>query len=206
MIGLGNPGPDYEGTRHNLGFEVVRRVAAELGLGFQVRPQVAAVARRSGAGREALLICPLTFMNRSGRSLAVLDPELCLEPARILVVCDDLALPAGRLRLRRKGSDGGHKGLRSIEEQLGTQAYPRLRVGVGSNPSGEAAEEYVLARAEGEEAEQVQKAVALAVQGVLTWLDSAPLDDLMGRLNQASPARDAEGEEPQASPGPEDER
>jgi PTH1 family peptidyl-tRNA hydrolase len=188
VIGIGNPGPEYEGTHHNLGFDVVRLVAARRGLTFRELPDpfgrgpLAEVAQ-TGAGEDAArLVLPLTYVNRSGRVFAGIDPEAHQDPARVLVVCDDLALPVGRLRLRPQGSDGGHKGLRSIEEALGSSAYPRLRIGIGRDEATEVVE-HVLARPSETNRERLEKAVAHAARAVLTWLDSAPMGQLMAEYN-----------------------
>src|SRR5258705_12911053 len=134
LVGLGNPGAEYEGTRHNLGFEVVRRVASRLKVRLKEGKGPALSARTSRGGDDVLLVCPLTYMNDSGEALARLDPGRTFDPAEVLVVCDDLALPTGRMRLRASGSDGGHRGLRSIEARLGSAGYPRLRIGIGASP------------------------------------------------------------------------
>src|SRR5262245_19005526 len=126
LVGLGNPGEEYEGTRHNLGFEVVRRVASRLKVRLKEGKGPAQTARTRRGSDDVLLVCPLTYMNLSGEALAKLDPGRTFDPAEVMVVVDDLALPAGKLRLRPSGSDGGHRGLRSIEEHLGSASYPRL--------------------------------------------------------------------------------
>jgi PTH1 family peptidyl-tRNA hydrolase len=124
-------------------------------------------------------------MNCSGEALAAIDPGRTFEPSCVLVVVDDLALPAGRLRLRAGGSDGGHRGLRSIEQQLGTAGYPRLRIGVGGTPEGRETKEFVLEAPTATEQELIDRAVAEAVHGMVAWLDSTPLPTLMNRLNGA---------------------
>ena len=134
-------------------------------------------------GRVAWLVRPLSFMNRSGEVLSAL-PELPADPADLLVVCDDLSLPPGRLRLRLKGSDGGHRGLRSVEAALGSRNYPRLRIGVGEPPAGTEVVDYVLERPPRPEAAVLEKAAFVAALGVVTWLDSAPMGRLMSCLNR----------------------
>ncbi len=184
LVGLGNPGPEYDGTRHNLGFEVVRKVAARLKVHLKEGRGPALSARVGRGSDEALLICPLTYMNVSGEALARLDPTRLAAPADVLVVCDDLALAPGRLRLRLSGSDGGHNGLKSIERQLGSAAYPRLRIGIGSAPAGQGTADYVLQRPSSEERALLDRAVAEAVHAVVAWLDSTPIVTLMNRLNR----------------------
>lgn len=136
VVGLGNPGREYAGTRHNIGFLVVDELARRAGV--RLRPGrgdfAAAEARLSGT--KAWLVQPTTFMNRTGRALTQLRTTASFTPEEMLAVVDDVALPFGRLRLRASGSAGGHNGLRSILEALGTTSFPRLRAGVGA-PVGE---------------------------------------------------------------------
>jgi PTH1 family peptidyl-tRNA hydrolase len=195
LVGLGNPGAEYAGTRHNVGFDVVERVAKRLKVSLK-RKGCAMVARTRRGSDDVILVCPQTYMNCSGDALAELDPGRTFDPGDVLVVVDDLALPPGRMRLRASGSDGGHRGLRSIEERLGTASYPRLRVGVGATPDGADSAERVLERPSAAEQELLDRAVAEAVHGLVAWLDSTPLATLMSRLN-----RRAEGEEPESPSG-----
>ena len=131
VVGLGNPGSKYEGTRHNIGFEVIDRLAA-LGSGAAfARKFEGFLAEGNVDDHRVLLLKPQTFMNLSGRSVGQTLRFYKLDPADLLVVCDDLSLPLGKLRLRGGGSDGGQKGLKDVTAHLGTAAYPRLRVGIG---------------------------------------------------------------------------
>lgn len=184
VLGLGNPGPDYEGTRHNLGFEVVRAVARDLGIDLAPGPGPALQGQGHRAGDAVLLACPLTWMNRSGQALAYLDPSGVLDSGSLLVVLDDVDLVPGRVLLRASGSDGGHRGMRSIQEVLRTERIPRLRIGVGRGPDGVDTVEHVLSRPEGEEARTLQMAVAAAVQGVISWLDCPSIQNAMNQVNQ----------------------
>jgi PTH1 family peptidyl-tRNA hydrolase len=184
LVGLGNPGAEYEKTRHNLGFEVVRRVASRLKLRLKEGRGPAQFVRSRRGGDEVVLVCPLTFMNASGEALARLDPGRTWDPADLLVVCDDLALPPGKMRLRAGGSDGGHRGLRSVEQWLKTSAYPRLRIGVGGTPPGRDTADHVLEAPTAEEQRLIDGVVAEAVHGMVAWLDSTPLATLMNRLNR----------------------
>ena len=184
LVGLGNPGAEYHGTRHNLGFEVVELVAARLKVRLKEGRGPARSVRTHRGGDDVLLVCPSTYMNLSGEALLRLDPSRTAEPSSILVVCDDLALSPGRLRLRAGGSDGGHKGLRSVEQQLGTNHFPRLRIGVGAAAPGKDVADYVLERPTKTERDLLDRAVAEAVHGLVAWLDSTPLATLMNRLNR----------------------
>jgi peptidyl-tRNA hydrolase, PTH1 family len=140
IFGLGNPGPRYALTRHNVGFMVVDSLAARLGFRFRTFAD-REVARRQFSGDELALVKPLLFMNESG---VVVRKQLERRPDRMLVVCDDMALPFGRLRLRPAGSNGGHKGLGSIISHLGRSDFPRLRVGIDAPARSSDGIDYVL--------------------------------------------------------------
>jgi len=168
IVGLGNPGPKYAGTRHNVGFEVIDYLAAGPGCSAFREKFEAFVAELKEGDETVLLVKPLTFMNLSGRSVrAVLDfYKLAMED--VLVVCDDFNLPLGKLRVRAKGSHGGQNGLRNIQEQLGTDAYVRLRIGVGE--PGFDAVDHVLSKFKPGERATVEEAVATAAQAALVWV------------------------------------
>jgi PTH1 family peptidyl-tRNA hydrolase len=131
VVGLGNPGPEYRDTRHNVGFLVIDELARRWGIESWREAFEALTARASHGGAAVLLAKPVTFMNLSGRAVAGLAGFYKVEPPDLFVVTDDAALPLGRLRARRGGSDGGHNGLKSVARSLGSQDFPRLRVGVG---------------------------------------------------------------------------
>ena len=133
VVGLGNPGKKYAGTRHNIGFMVLERLAAARGLGFKQQSKLQGLAADFGLGDQRLrLLMPQTFMNDSGRSIRAALNWYGLTPNQLLVLVDDMDLPLGRLRLRAQGSAGGHNGLRSTIQHLGTQGFPRLRIGIGA--------------------------------------------------------------------------
>lgn len=145
MVGLGNPGPRYENTRHNLGFMVVDRLAHEAGAGFKAGPGGSLVAEITVAGGPLLLAKPQTFMNASGRAVSVLVGRyLDSDADGLLVIHDDLALEWGRIRLVRGGGPGGHRGVTSVIGALGHDAFPRLKIGIGRPERGEDPERYVL--------------------------------------------------------------
>ena len=182
VVGLGNPGSKYEGTRHNIGYAVVDYLAAAPGVGrwrdrFQSR-----VAETMEGSESLLLMKPESFMNLSGRAVREAVDFYKLGPADLLVVCDDIALPLGKLRVRAKGSHGGQNGLRNIQEQLGTQEYSRLRVGIGSPGEHWDAADYVLSRFKPAERKAVEDAVAQAAQAVLVWVRQG-IDVCMNRFN-----------------------
>ena len=145
IIGLGNPGLKYAGTRHNVGFDVVDYLAAGKGTSAFREKFEAFVAELKEGDEAVLLLKPLTFMNLSGRALRAALDFYKLPVEQVLVVCDDFNLPLGKLRVRAKGSHGGQNGLRNIQDQLGTDAYARLRIGVGQPGAGEAVD-FVLSK------------------------------------------------------------
>jgi peptidyl-tRNA hydrolase, PTH1 family len=185
VCGLGNPGPDYAGTRHNVGFAVLDHLARRAGLLFEsaavlegfTGPRELACAR----AWDGLLVKPLTFMNRSGVVLAPLVRWAGVEPASVMVVYDDLDLPFSALRIRPRGGHGGHNGMRSILERLGTEDFPRLRVGIG-NPRTDAAR-HVLARFTPAEEEDAAIAVAEASEAVQAWLEHGDIESVMTRFH-----------------------
>ena len=144
IVGLGNPGRDYHSTRHNTGFMVVEHIAGGCGTTFKKHRGLAELARINVHRAPVLLAKPLTFMNNSGLAVNHLMHHYKIELSRLLVVCDDLALPLGRLRLRGQGSSGGHKGLGSIIEHLHTQQFARLRIGIGPEHPADDTVDFVL--------------------------------------------------------------
>lgn len=184
VVGLGNPGRRYQGTRHNVGFAVADEVAVRAGAPFE-SGRAETLAARFGRGDAAVLIAkPLTMMNLSGSAVAGLAGFYKVDPASVLVVADDVNLPLGRLRIRAAGSAGGHNGLRSIIDCLGTEGFPRLRVGVGRGDLRRDLADHVLARFDGDERDEVERAVARAADAVETFL-AAGIEAAMNRHNRA---------------------
>lgn len=179
IIGLGNPGPEYADTRHNVGFRVADALARRLRVSFE-RSKSAMVAQGHHKNRAVGIAKPLTYMNRSGDAVAGLCREHGLDPDELLVVVDDLDLPVGTIRLRPKGSSGGHNGLAHIAERLGTTNHPRLRVGIGHDFADGEQVDYVLSPFTAEQAPQVEAAVSDAVDAILT----AVREDLDTAMNQ----------------------
>ncbi len=162
IIGLGNPGGEYEQTRHNIGFDVIEALARAHGVRLR-RPRAAALAGTGEIdGVAVMLAMPLTMMNASGVAVARLCHLHELAPEDLIVIVDDINLELGRLRLRRGGSEGGHRGLKSITERLGTRDYPRLRIGIGGPPGGMSARDWVLSPFSADEREAAEEAVARA--------------------------------------------
>ena len=147
VAGLGNPGPEYDATRHNVGWWVLDRLAYEWDCGAFEREEAALVSRGVVDGSEVLLVKPATYVNRSGGALRPFAGREGFDVSRdLLVVVDDAALDVGRVRFRPRGSAGGHNGLLSVEGALGTSEYPRLRLGVGRPPAGERLKDWVLSQ------------------------------------------------------------
>ncbi len=189
IVGLGNPGRRYRGTRHNVGSDVVERVAAKLGV--RLAGDAWARIARARFGRAAVLLAvPETYMNVSGEAVSDLARRRRVRPQDLLVVHDDLDLPLGRLRLKPGNGAGGHNGVRSIIEHLGTKAFPRLRVGIGRPPARVAAETFVLERFTPEERTAIDEAVERAANAALAVVSDG-LDAAMNRVNvrEAPPAR-----------------
>ncbi|MDK2784404.1 MAG: peptidyl-tRNA hydrolase, family [Bacillota bacterium] len=171
VVGLGNPGREYEETRHNAGFLVVDYLAREEGLTFGSSDFRADLARGRVAGQEVLLAKPQTYMNLSGLAVGPLVRWYKLDPtADLLVVSDDLDLPLGRLRLRARGSHGGHRGLLSIINELGTTDFARLRLGIGRPGEHETAKDKVLGTFTEEEGRILDEVILAAVGAIRTWL------------------------------------
>ncbi len=168
IAGLGNPGRSYQGTRHNLGFEVLDALASRLGLVWSEGH--AALVARSGQGGDGLLLLePQTFMNASGQAVAWAARRSGVAPEEILIVHDDIDLPLGTLRLREGGRSGGQRGVEDILIRLGSQRPARLKLGVSRPPPGQLAADWVLSRFRPEERPLVERGVALAAQAALLW-------------------------------------
>jgi peptidyl-tRNA hydrolase, PTH1 family len=188
VLGAGNPGPEYEGTRHNAGFDVADRLAARLRAPWRSFDPRGFRAEGATADGPFVLLKPGTYMNRVGDVASALLDEFGpdFDPARFLVVVDDLALPPGRLRLRRFGSDGGHNGLRAIRVALKTDQFPRLRAGIGGVPAA-VWSEYVLARPTAEEASTLNRAYARAAEIAEGFLRGVPFEVLAAEAERALP-------------------
>lgn len=169
IAGLGNPGTKYSKTRHNLGFMVVNALAAKLRAQEAGKRWRGVAARAERGGETIWLLKPQTFMNNSGLSVGMAVRELALSPSRLLVVCDDLALPLGMLRFRTKGSSGGQKGLESIISDLVTDNFHRLRMGIGVETEL-TPREYVLTAFDPDQQQLIEKVIQHAASGCITWL------------------------------------
>ena len=168
VAGLGNPGPEYTGTRHNIGFMVIDELAAQLGFAWEKSTRWDALTSKQG---DLVLAKPVSFMNRSGYPLVAIAQFYKIAPSEILVVLDDLALPLGRIRIRAGGGTGGHNGLDSVIMQFGTEEIPRLRIGIGAAPTAGSVD-YVLGRFFEEERAQVNSAIDRSVQAIKCAVDN----------------------------------
>lgn len=193
IVGLGNPGRQYAATRHNIGFDVIDALAQRLGWttapdGFDrlARSRFDGLVMdgtATGSGEKLLLLKPMTYMNLSGRSVRSALDFFQATPSDTLVVLDDLALPCGKLRLRKGGSPGGHNGLVDIERVLGTDQYPRLRVGIDPPPPNVPGKAYVLGRWSPQQKEQIVQATARACDAIITWIEQG-IEPAMNQFNR----------------------
>lgn len=182
IIGLGNPGADYVGTRHNIGFELLDRLADVLSITFGTGKGPYAEGKGSYKGKNIILMKPLTYMNRSGQATASAVNWYKLQPADCLVCHDDINLPAGTIRLKSKGSAGGHNGLADIIQSLQTDLIPRLRIGVGNDFRRGRQSDYVLSRFKPIEEAPMEEALTTAVEAVLDFIRDGA-DIAMNRHN-----------------------
>jgi len=168
IVGLGNPGAQYRGTRHNVGFDVIDRLAALHKIDLKTNQHSANFGVGSIHGVDTALIKPLTYMNLSGRAVAALARHFNIAPESILVITDDLDLPTGQLRMRAKGSAGGHNGHKSLIASLQTQEYPRIKIGIGKGDDQTI--DHVLSRFHPDERAIIDRAMKLAVESAELWL------------------------------------
>jgi len=193
VVGLGNPGAKYAGTRHNVGFMVLERLAAAASVSFRSQAKLHGLMAELGQGDQRLrLLMPQTYMNESGRSIRSALDWFGLQPAQLLVVVDDMDLPLGKLRLRASGSAGGHNGLRSTISHLGTQDFPRLRIGIGApglNPveRKQRTVGHVLGRFEPAE-QPLLESVLAEVEAGIGLIQRLGLERAGNRLNSFQPA------------------
>lgn len=198
IVGLGNPGRKYEQTRHNVGFMAATRIAV---LSSAESPKIkfeGEFAEGRFGGQKLSVLCPHTFMNASGQSVRKAMDFFKLEPDDILVVCDDLNLATGRLRIRRSGSAGGQNGLKDIIRHLDSQDFPRLRIGIGRPPSGWEVSDYVLGKFNKSEHDEIEAATTRAAHGALEWVANG-IADAMNKFNadpNATPKRKTQVDKP----------
>ena len=171
VVGLGNPGRKYEGTRHNIGFEVIEFLAKQLGGGRSQAKFDSDFLDVTSRGERILLVRPLTYMNLSGHSVRRFVDFFRIPLSDILVICDDLSLPVGTVRMRPGGSSAGQKGLKHICDQMGSTDVPRLRIGIGAAPADWETSDFVLSRISGDDRAVLDQAVSRSGQAVLSWIE-----------------------------------
>jgi len=193
IIGLGNPGEKYRLTRHNVGFEIIDLLCEEIRAG-RMKRQNFSLASEGRLGDEKLILAkPQTFMNLSGVAVSSLSSKYGIPPEEIFVISDDLALDLGLLRVRRGGSAGGHKGVKSIIGCLKNQAFPRLRVGIGQTPQGKDTMNHVLSRFSKQDREQIDQTEQMAVEALkIMILDG--IDSAMNKFNIRQKSREESGD------------
>lgn len=183
VVGLGNMGDQYEGTRHNVGFDVIDQLADALDVPVQRLKFKALTNTAALGGERVLLMKPVTFMNLSGEAVEPAAAFYKVPPDHIIVLSDEVALPPGKLRVRPGGSAGGHNGLKNIIAHLHTDQFPRIRVGVGSKPHPDYdMADWVLGKPQGEDRKNIDDAVKRAAQAVECYIKEGP-DRAMGKFN-----------------------
>ena len=190
IVGLGNPGSPYKGTRHNVGFDVVDELARRASVGFESAPAEALMARwrrpENGRANDVLLVKPLTFMNLSGQAVGELARYFKIDVADLLIIVDEVHLPLGKLRARARGSAGGHNGLKSIIAHLGDE-FSRLRIGVGRGGDQRNLADHVLTRFEKDEAAEVERMTTRAADAAEMFIASG-IGAVMSAFNGGDPA------------------
>lgn len=185
VVGLGNPGQRYKGTRHNMGFLVLGELARRYGISAPREKFQGELVEGRVGGNKVLFLAPATYMNESGRSVLAARDFYNVPPESILIVCDDIALSLAQLRVRRGGSSGGQKGLGDIIRRLGTDQIPRLRIGVGSPPPRWDVADYVLSQFTKQELPEIEQAVIRAAEAVTVWVNDG-LAVCMNRYNRGA--------------------
>ena len=183
IVGLGNPGKEYAGSRHNLGFQVVEALSRRLNTGRPVMKHRSLQVLASHGDNDVVLAQPLTYMNRSGLAVRELLGNYHLSPAELLAVYDDLDLPPGTIRLRKNGGSAGHRGIQSIIDFLGTDEFSRLRIGIGRPPEGMDTPDFVLMRIEEQWEPIFNQAIQTAIEAILLYLDEG-IESAMNRYNR----------------------
>lgn len=185
IVGLGNPGRDYAGTRHNVGFSAVTELSDRSGISVNTKKHKALMGNCLIQGNKVLLAMPQTYMNLSGESVRAIVDYYQIDPEEeLIVIYDDVSLDVGQLRIRKKGSAGGHNGMKSLIRMLGTDAFMRIRIGVGAKPERMELADYVLGHFAGEEQEEIRGAVKEAADAVEVILTDG-VDAAMNRYNSA---------------------
>ena len=184
IAGLGNPSAQYEGTRHNVGFDVIDRLSEKYNISVDSKKHRALIGKGIIDGQKVILVKPQTFMNLSGESIRSIIDYYKVDPEQeLLVIYDDISLDVGQLRIREKGSAGGHNGIKNIMAQLGTQVFPRIKIGVGEKPKGYDLADYVLGHFSKAERELMEEGYAGASDAVEMIL-AGDIGGAMSRYNR----------------------
>lgn len=187
IIGLGNPGLKYRTTKHNIGFNVVKKIAKDNDININKRFYSSLLGTGSIAGRNVTLVLPETYMNLSGKAVEKLFRNAIKKIEDIIVICDDINLKLGRIRMKKKGSSGGHKGLESIIKELSRDDFARLRVGIATEVHRGDITNYVLSPFKRHEAKNASHAISLAKEAVISWIEDGP-DKTMAKFNKQKAA------------------
>ncbi len=183
VVGLGNPGRKYEGTRHNIGYAILAELARVFGSPPPKHKFHGETVEAEIGGQRALLLSPLTYMNLSGLSVSEAKAFYKIPDEDVLVLCDDLNLPLGKLRIRAQGSSGGQKGLEDIIRRLGSENFPRLRLGIGTPPEGYEWTDFVLSKFTAEDMPLIEEAIGRAVEAVKAWVRDG-IESCMNQYNK----------------------
>jgi len=182
IVGLGNPTDKYQGTRHNVGFSVIYNISDTYNIAIDTKKHKAIIGKGIIEGEKVILAMPQTYMNLSGESVRELLDYYKCDESDLVVIYDDISLDVGKLRIRKKGSAGGHNGIKNIIAHLGTQEFARVKVGVGEKPSRMDLADYVLGRFTKEEQPVIREAAKLATEAVATIITEGP-DVAMNKFN-----------------------
>jgi peptidyl-tRNA hydrolase, PTH1 family len=186
IVGLGNPGPEYKDTRHNIGFRVIDLLSHELGIRLESKRFQSRNTRAKLEGKDIIFLCPMTYMNLSGKSVRLFADYYKIDVENVLVIHDDLDLPVGRMKIARKGGAGGHKGVQSIIDHLGGTGFPRVRLGIGRPRYDESTEAFVLSTFYKDQMDAIEKMIRNGVDACRLIIKDG-VDSAMNQVNsQAS--------------------
>ena len=183
IVGLGNPGKEYANTRHNIGFDVIETLAEQENIPVLEKKHKAVIGKGYIGGQKVILAKPQTYMNLSGESIREIADFYKIEPENMIIIYDDISLDVGRLRIRKKGSAGGHNGIKNIIAHLGTDVFPRIKVGIGEKPQGWDLADYVLGRFSKEDRELIKEGFECAAEAV-AMITAGEIDQAMNKYNR----------------------
>lgn len=196
IAGLGNPGKEYEGSRHNVGFMTLDTLADRYRIDIREKAHKALIGKGMIEGNKVILVKPQTYMNLSGESIRSVMDYYKTEPSEFIVIYDDISLEPGQIRIRKKGSAGGHNGIKNIIAHLGTQEFPRIRIGVGEKPPRMDLADYVLSRFPKEEKEEMEQAFQDGAAAAVSMMNEG-IDTAMNRFNGSARVQKKETKQPE---------